>query len=359
MYIGVLILQADALKGRSYMKIKNISALILSASLALTMSGCALFGGGDDAPDETRPMNADEYESRISELESQVESLKAETVVQIGFRDKTDYILGKDNPAVSEAAALKEEAMADLPATITIKGTEYSTRLTSLTLNNMGLNDDDIKDLKYMVNLTELHMYQNHVTDITPLKGLTSLKTLSLFNNDITDISPLAGLIGLETLYLRGNNISDISALDGLHNVQTLDISENNIKDITPLSELRNVKLLRINDNDISDISALSGLKSMDRLHMQNNSISDITPLTAMADLTEVYLENNNVSDVEPLMSLTSLGWIKLGYNPVTNFTPITHLTQLKKLYIEGINLPEDELQSLQDKLPDTTLVTK
>ena len=346
------------MKGRSDMKIKKLSALLISASLAASMSGCALFGGGDGAA-ETEPWDSAAYESRISELESQVESLKAETVVHIGFRDKNDYILGKDNPAVSEAAALKEEAMADLPATITIKGTEYSTRLTSLTLNNMALNDDDIKDLKYMVNLTELHMYQNKVTDISPLKGLTGLKTLSLFNNEITDISPLAGLISLETLYLRDNNITDISILDGLYNLQTLDISGNNIKDITPLAELRNLTLLRINDNDISNISALSGLKSMDRLHMQNNSISDIAPLTAMADLTEVYLENNNVSDIEPLMSLTSLGWIKLGYNPVSNFNPITHLTQLKKLYIEGIDIPAEELQSLQDKLPDTTIFTK
>lgn len=352
------------MKGRFDMKIKKISALLLSATLTFSMSGCAILekfglGGDDAAADTTQPLNAEGYESRIKELESQVESLKAETIVQIGFRDKTDYILGKDNPAVSEAAALKEEAMADLPATITIKGTEYSTRLTSLTLNNMNLNNDDIKDLKYMVNLTELHMYQNHVTDITPLKGLTGLKTLSLFNNEITDISPLAGLISLETLYLRDNKISNISALDGLYNLQTLDVSGNNIKDISPLSELRNLKLLRINDNDIANISALSGLKNMDRLHMQNNSISDLAPLTAMADLTEVYLENNEITDIEPLMSLTALGWIKLGYNPVDNFTPLTHLTQLKKLYIEGIDIPEDELQSLQDKLPDVTIVTK
>lgn len=348
-----------AAKGRIVMKIKKISALLVLAAVALSLPGCALFGGDDTSAEAAETFDSEGYESRISELESQVESLKAETVARIGFKDKTDYILGKDNPAVSEAAAAKEEAMADMPASITIKGTEYSTKLTSLTLNNMSLDNDDIKDLKYMVNLTELHIYQNNISDISPLKGLTNLKTLSLFKNNISDISPLKGLISLEDLYLRANSISDISALDGLYNLQTLDISENSVSDISPLAELRKLSLLRLNNNNITDISALSGLKNMDRLHLQNNGISDIAPLSEMADLTEVYLENNSVSNVEPLMALTSLGWIKLGGNPISNLSPLKNLAQLKKLYIEGVDISDEELQSLRDKLPDTTIVTR
>ena len=341
-------------------KIRSFISAGVAAAVLLTASGCDIinkFTGGD-SPAET-PANAEAYESRIKELESEVESLRAETVANIQFKDKNDYLLGKDNPAVSEAAALKEEAMSDLPATITIKGVEYSTKLTTLTLNNMALDDEDIKDLKYMVNLTELHIYQNKITDITPIKGLTGLKTLSLFSNEISDLSPLAGLISLEDLYLRANNITDISPIDGLYNLQVLDLSDNSISDITPLVELRKLTLLRLNNNNVSDISALSGMKEMSRLHLQNNNISDITPLTNMAVITEVYLENNNVSDIEPLMSLTTLGWIKLGGNPISNLNPLTNITGLKKLYIERIDISADELQSLQDKMPDTVIVTK
>ena len=78
-----------------------------------------------------------------------------------------------------------------------------------------------------------------------------------------------------------------------------------------------------------------------------------------MADLSEIYLENNKVSDVEPLMSLTSLGWIKLGGNPVTNIKPLTNLINLKKLYIENTNIPEEELHSFKEQLPDVTVVEK
>ena len=350
-------------KGMWCMKIGKMRSFIFAltaAAVLVTASGCSIiekFTGGGSS--EESSFDAEAYESRIKELESQVESLRAETVMDIQFKDKNDYLLGKDNPAVSEAAALKEEAMADLPPTITIKGVEYSTKLTSLTLNNMSLNNEDIVDLKYMVNLTELHIYQNNITDITPLKGLTGLKILSLFNNKISDLSPLAGLISLEDLYLRANNITDISPLDGLYNLQSLDLSENSISDITPLLELRKLSLLRLNDNNVSDISALSGMKEMNRLHLQNNDISDITPLMNMASITEVYLENNNISDVEPLMHLTTLGWIKLGRNPISNLNPLTNISGLKKLYIEGIDISADELQSLQDKMPDTVIVTK
>lgn len=337
----------------------KLKAVVPLMCTIFMLSSCSLFGGSSDDADAVETFDQAGYESRINELESQVEALKAETMPDVQFRNKSDFLLGKDNPAVSEAAAIKEEIMADLPETIMIQDTEYSTSLTSLTLNNMGLTDEDIAELKYMVNLTELHIYQNEISDLTPLKGLTGLKTLSLFKNNVTDLSPLAGLVALEDLYLRDNNVSDISALENLTALQVLDISENNVSDLKPLSGLRNLNLLRLNDNKITDISALSGLKKIERLHLQNNSVTDITPVMNMEDLSEIYLENNNVSDVSPLMSLTSLGWIKLGGNPVDNIAPLENLVNLKKLYIENTNIPEEEMQAFQDQLPDVTVVTK
>lgn len=359
---GLSIVSADE-KENIVMKICKIFPAVIAAVLVLSATGCekikGLISKEETASETTVTFDEAGYESRIADLESQVQSLKAETIPNIEFKDKMGFIMGKDNPAVSDAAAAKAEAMADLPKFINIKGTEYSTALTSLTLNNMDLTDEDIKDLKYMVNLTELYIYQNNITDISFVKGLTELQTLSLFNNKVSDLSPIAGLVGLKDLYLRANNVSDISALDGLYSLEVLDLSENNVSDITPLAELRNITLLRLNDNNISDISALNGLKKMDRLILTNNNVSDIMPLSNMADLTEVYLDYNKVSDIEPLISLTSLGWIRLDGNPVENLTPLKNLVDLKKVYLVGVDVSEDELQSLQDRLPDTVIVTK
>ncbi len=337
------------------MNVKKAFAVLLCCGAVLQLSGCSLFGGDEGS---SEAVGDSELLSQIESLQNEVSSLKEETVPNIGYRDKSDYLLGKDNPAVSEAVEEKEKAMAELPATITIKGTEYSTDLTSLTLSNMDLTDDDIKELKYMVNLTELQIYQNKITDLSPLKGLTSLKNLSLFKNEISDLTPIAGLVGLESLYLRSNNITDISPIDGLVNLKSLDLSENNIEDITPLAEMREITLLRINDNNISNISALGSMSGMQRLHMQNNRISDITPVINMVELNELYMQNNAIESIEPIMSLTSIEWLRIGDNPISSVRPAASLTALKKLYMENITVDDETMAYLKEQLPDCTFVT-
>ena len=74
-----------------------------------------------------------------------------------------------------------------LPATITIKGTQYSTNLTSLNLSKKNLTNVDIEPLKYMTNLTELYLYENKISDISALKGLSKLSTLELDGNPLSE----------------------------------------------------------------------------------------------------------------------------------------------------------------------------
>lgn len=343
--------------------LKKILSISLALGIAMTvMSGCKK---GDDT--DADPKNSDTVksvdensalQSKVAELESKVESLRLETVTQISMRNKTDYILGKDNPAVSEAVAIKEKIMADLPETILIQGKEYSTKLTVLTLSNMNLTNEDIEELKYMVYLEELQIYQNKISDLTPLKGLTNLKILSLFKNEISDLSPLSGLVQLEALYLRANKLTDISPIDGLYGLTMLDLSENAISDITPLSGMTELTLLRLNDNKITSISSLGNMKKMSRLHLQNNSIEDISSIQNMIEITEIYLNSNKIKSIEPIRSLTSMGWLKLGYNPIVDLRPVATLTELKKLYIEGVTVDKDTMTYITEELPKCTIVT-
>ena len=92
-------------------------------------------------------------------------------------------------------------------------------------------------------------------------------------------------------------------------------------------------------------------------LHLQNNDISDITPLTTMGDLNELYLENNSIGSIEPLMSLTSLQWLKISNNPITNIRPAASLIMLKKLYMQGLDIPAEDMDYLAEQLPDCTFV--
>lgn len=323
------------------MRFKNkifITAAISCAALLF----CACAGKG----------TADEGEAAVSQSDIVTEETQVTTAVSTVLKPKSkqDFINNSDIPAVKAAVAAKEESMADRPDHITIKGVDIPSDTKSLTLNNKGLTNEDIADLKYLIDLEELQIYENNITDLSVLQGLTNLTTLSLFKNKVSDLTPLAGLVNLQTLYLRSNEITDISPLAGLTKITNLDLSDNDIEDISALSGMTGMMLLKLNDNNIEDISALGNMASMDRVHIQNNRIKDITPLWRMTQLTELYAENNEITDISVLGEMKKLGWLKLSDNPVEDLSPICELPVLKKLWISGI--PADR-EALEEYLPD------
>ncbi|ETD05692.1 hypothetical protein N568_0101065 [Lactococcus garvieae TRF1] len=115
-------------------------------------------------------------------------------------------------------------------------------------LSAVDSNISDISILNKMMNLTQLTLAKNDITDITPLAGLP-LDRLELSYNKISDISALEKLPKLnemQALHLRNNEISDVSALKNFNwkngSNQSLDVSYNHILDISPISE-KNTKI--------------------------------------------------------------------------------------------------------------------
>ncbi len=96
----------------------------------------------------------------------------------------------------------------------------------------------DISALAVFINVQELELGGNDVTDLTPLKAM-KLERLSLKNNAyLTDISPLKTKDIIMSLDLSGCNISDISALAGFVNLKELLLKGNPITDFAPLRDI-------------------------------------------------------------------------------------------------------------------------
>ena len=73
----------------------------------------------------------------------------------------------------------------------------------------------NIRGLESAVNLTELHLGRNNISNLSPLKGLIELKVLDLHQNHyISNVSPLKDLSNLTWLSLRGNSILNLSPLE-------------------------------------------------------------------------------------------------------------------------------------------------
>ena len=302
---------------------------------------------------------------------------------------------------------------AEVPS-ITIQGTEYSTDLMQLELMGLGLTDEDILDLKYMINLRYLNLDNNDLTDLSPVSGLTDLEQLSVYKNpDLTDLSPLAGLTGLRNVNFDSSLVTDYSFMAGLTKLEYVQLD--NVQedmDLSFLSGLTNVKSIFINGN-ISDLSFLSGMTGLQSLNLNVSpsleeldlsfaanmteltqleiynysqdtvSVTDLTPLAGLtrlqilsipaevkslaplAGLTELrslnlYTRNGNSSyypltDISALSGMTKLASLNIGLGDVKDLSPISGLANLTELYLDGdFNCPD--LQFLSGLAKLTTL---
>ena len=192
----------------------------------------------------------------------------------------------------------------------------------------------DISPLAQLVNLDYLAFTNNNVSDLSPLAGLINLKRLNFLNNDASDLSPLAGLINLTNLDVAGNNISDLAPIAGLINLGSLEFSGSNVSDLSPLAGLVNLQRIRSWGHSIFDISPLAGLTRLERVDFCGGHISDLTPLAGLTGLKELYLASEEISDISPLARLTGLTRLSLTRNDISDISPLAGLTQLKWLEI-------------------------
>ncbi len=89
--------------------------------------------------------------------------------------------------------------------------------------------------IELWVNLRNLGLASNDISDLSPLSDLPKLLFLGLTDNNLTDLSPLAGLDSLFLIHLRSNNVSDLSALTNMTALRQIDLTQNQITDLAPL----------------------------------------------------------------------------------------------------------------------------
>ena len=148
---------------------------------------------------------------------------------------------------------------------------------TSLRLVSRLTNDEEMKNVSMLTNLTSLTITDAGLIDISVLSSLTKLEKLTLGYNEIVDLTPLANLTNLTELELYNNRIVDL----------------------TPLSNLKNLTYLHLGGTGISD---------------DHNLIEDISPLSNLTNLTQLYLGANPFTDITPLAPLTKLETLNLLY---------------------------------------------
>ncbi len=106
-----------------------------------------------------------------------------------------------------------------------------------------------------------------------------------------------------------------------------------------------------------ADIAPLAQLTKLQTLTLSQNELDDISVLSSLKNLTYLQLADNKITDLSPLKELTMLKSLYLDGNPITDFTPLYGLTGLTVLSLNNIELSDDQLSTLKNKLPDCDIL--
>jgi hypothetical protein len=209
-------------------KIKNLTAIILSAVMLIGVSACSTDpdeGSGDEttttAPREVQPPGPPPSETRD---ENDLPIAPADFQVNV--------VLNNRNLTNDELRVL----IADGSAAVT---------------------EDDVLEMTedgvFITNVTNLSLLRNQISDLSVVIGLQELRALNLINNQVVDVSPLVGLQHLDTLLLAGNQITDVSPLTQVQGLKVLNLSNNQIADVSMLSSLTSLQTLLLVGNPIPE----------------------------------------------------------------------------------------------------------
>ena len=213
--------------------------------------------------------------------------------------------------------------------------------LVSLTYLYAGFDFDDsgfpgpigdLEGLQFAVNLTELDLADNALSDISLLTNLTKLTRLDLGGNIIADLIGLDTLTNLTELDLSDNRINTLTNLENLTGLTSLDLSRNDISDLTGLGNLASLAELNLESNDISRLGELESLKSLTKLELSDNSVIGLTGLGNLTNLAELDLSNNGIADLGTLGNPTGLVELDLTGNNITDLTTLENLADLPTL---------------------------
>lgn len=170
--------------------------------------------------------------------------------------------------------------------------TGYYSDVTELDFSDLGLGNEDLKELYLFTGVTDLNLSGNKsITSLSNL-NMTELETLDLSNTVITDLSGLSAPTKLETLNLSNNTaLTDLSGLSTLTNLETLNLSgDKRVTDLSGLCSLGWLRTLDISNTGVTAFDALvneNGKLATASLNTLTAHNLTLTSISALAELQE------------------------------------------------------------------------
>lgn len=250
-------------------------------------------------------------------------------------------------------------------------------------LRKLYLSDMPDVDLAYVGGLSELrelYIYNSALTSIAPLAPLTELEILDVSGNKLTSLKAVEGMTKLRELYVGLNKLKDFKALSSLNNLELIFARENRITSLSPIKQNTKLRELDVAGNKLRSVSALKNMTELNALFLQYNDISDIDALEGMTKLETLDVSGNaKLSSLKPiagctalkflgaddtdfytvgqLEELTGLEYLSLPNNSLVGIFAVAKLEKLSELHLHRNRISAENLERLQQMLPECNIV--
>jgi len=242
-------------------------------------------------------------------------------------------------------AALKECVV----ATADERGWSSVGLFTSLRCNNPSGNDiQDLTGIEHLVELTDVNLAFNAITDAAPLATLPNLAIVDLSHNKIRQLPIFRSAHALKRMDLNYNLLDSVAWLTTQHfpQLDSLSIAHNNISDLSGLELMVGLQELNVRGNRLANLRSVSNLQALFMLDAGENRLADLGDIGALVELRRLFLDGNNFSSVDGLEPLQKLEELNLENNTLGSIAPIAQLERLQRL-----NLDQSGISSLTDIL--------
>ncbi|HEY5243837.1 MAG TPA: leucine-rich repeat domain-containing protein [Polyangiaceae bacterium] len=121
---------------------------------------------------------------------------------------------------------------------------------------------DDLTPLQKLTTLESLRLSFSQVKDLHAIEGLKALDRLDISHTLVGDeqLKSVGSLVNVTELMLDEDAISDISPLANLKKLFRLSLKKTGVKSLAPLSQLKTLKFLYIADTPVTDITPVQPL---------------------------------------------------------------------------------------------------
>jgi len=121
---------------------------------------------------------------------------------------------------------------------------------------------DDLTPLQKLTTIESLRLSLSQVKDLHAIEGLKKMDRLDISHTLVGDeqLKSVGSLINITELMLDEDNISDIAPVANLKKLERLSLKKTGVKDLAPVSQLKTLKFLYIADTPVSDITPVQPL---------------------------------------------------------------------------------------------------